>query len=595
MESITEINLQALQADRDYQQSPQNWEELIFYFLLVDRFSDGREGEDSAPQGAAEDADEILRDKQLEAAWHEHSERRNGGNLSGLMSKLDYLQQLGITALWISPVFKQPAFEDSYHGYSIQNFLEIEPRLGTREELKELVRQAHQRGIYVILDIVVNHTGNVFTYDTPEVPWTGEVYPIKGFNAPSGKPEIPPNSQDGDAVRPRELQVPETFSRKGYITDWEHYPEYIEGDFFSLKNVSTGTGEGEDFHPSEALKIITECYKYWIAYADIDGFRLDTVKHMYPEATRYFATEIHEFAHTLGKNNFYIIGEITGGFDFAVEMQKRTGLDAALGLNRIPESLEQAAKGYGSFSDYFSVFSNSPYADEDENRWYRNNVITMFDDHDMVTQSEHHKARFCADAQTAPLLLNALCINIMTMGIPCIYYGTEQEFDGSGDHDKFIREAMFAGPFGAFRSSGKHYFNQGSFIYREFSKLAELRRSFLPLQYGRQYIREISYDGTAFYVLEKSGKKRFAGVYGWSRIYSSQEIVIAVNTDLEADHTVRISIDVELHGDSDTFRELYRSDGKDLSVFGIEAFEDRRAVQIRVPAHGCVILGNSES
>ncbi len=603
MNTISDIHLPDISRGRKYTPSPQNWEELIIYFLLADRFSDGNEqgyidagGREVSsgnipPYSAPEDFDMILKDKVLEETWYAFSEKRNGGTLQGIHSKLGYLKRLGISALWISPVFKQPEFEDSYHGYGIQNFLKIEPRLGTKEDLAELVRDAHEMGMYVILDIIVNHTGNVFTYESETVPWTGEEYQVRGFNTPEGKPDIPPNSQEGDAVGPKELQVLESFSRKGSITDWDNYPEYIEGDFYSLKNVFAGTGEGESFQPSEALKIITECYKYWIAYADIDGFRLDTVKHIQADAVRYFSEEIHEFAHTLGKNNFYIIGEITGGFDFAVETQKKTGLDAALGLSRIPESLEQAAKGYAGFGQYFDIFRNSPVADEEENRWYRNNVITMFDDHDMVTQSEHHKQRFCADRGSSPLLVNALCMNILTMGIPCIYYGTEQGFDGEGDHDKYIRECMFGGSFGAFRTSGRHFFNENHPVYREFSRLAALRQEYLPLQYGRQYIREISYDGKAFEVPDKTGDERFSGVYGWSRIYSSDELLILVNTSLYQDHEVSAVIDWKLHEDGEFFQELYRPGEEELSgKVMVKTVGERKVLRVRVPEHGCVIL-----
>ncbi len=601
MERLSDIQWDQLTKNRTYTPSPGYWEDLIIYFLMVDRFSDGRERGYLDNQGAKVDSgtaeviteadiDENLKDDQKHTSWLDASEVRNGGTLKGVTSKIGYLKRLGITAIWISPVFKQPDFEDNYHGYGIQNFLQIDPRIGTSEDLRELVETAHDHGLFVVMDIIVNHTGNVFTYDADEVPYTGEEYPVKAFNAPSGAPEIPPDSDEGDAVRPRELQRVESFTRKGSINDWDAYPEYVEGDFYSLKNIHTGSGKEDAFQPSEALKVITQCYKYWIAFADIDGYRLDTVKHIHPDATRYFINEIHEYAHTLGKDNFYLIGEITGGFDFAVETQQRTGLNAAIGLNRIPEALEQAAKGYGDPGNYFGIFKNSPYADEDENRWYRNNVITMFDDHDMVSQSGPEKSRFCADRDTAALLLNALCMNIFTMGIPCIYYGTEQAFDGQGDHDKFVRETMFGGTFGAFRTSGKHCFREDVFVYREFSKLASLRQELLPLRYGRQYIREISYDNSTYEIPEKIGDGRFTGVYGWSRIYSDSEVLVLVNTDLEISHQVWAVVDADIQQRGDRFIQRYLSSGEAGSQpVEVEVQEDRASVKVSVPAGGCAL------
>ena len=115
------------------------------------------------------------------------------------------------------------------------------------------------------------------------------------------------------AIWPKELQNPDAFTQKGKITHWDDYPEFLDGDFESLKDMHHGTGDVDDFRPSAALAAITQAYKYWIAVADVDGFRIDTVKHMEPGATRYFASVIKEFTMSIGKENFYLIGEITGG------------------------------------------------------------------------------------------------------------------------------------------------------------------------------------------------------------------------------------------------------------------------------------------
>jgi glycosidase len=87
-----------------------------------------------------------------------------------LTSKIGYLKRLGVTAIWISPIFKQVKFQDTYHGYGIQNFLEVDPHFGSRDDLKTLIKIAHQQGIYVVLDIILNHTGNIFSYDADRYP-----------------------------------------------------------------------------------------------------------------------------------------------------------------------------------------------------------------------------------------------------------------------------------------------------------------------------------------------------------------------------------------------------------------------------------------
>ncbi|HEV2931271.1 MAG TPA: alpha-amylase family glycosyl hydrolase, partial [Propionibacteriaceae bacterium] len=145
-----------------YFPSPASWPDEVVYFLLVDRFSDG-----------AEAARPLLDRTDLAAArpdgdgqpWRwdrwaaSGSDRYQGGSLTGVMSKLDYLRDLGVTTIWLSPVFRQRGHLDTYHGYGIQDFLDVDPRFGSRADLVELVRQAHQRGMRVMLDVIFNHSG----------------------------------------------------------------------------------------------------------------------------------------------------------------------------------------------------------------------------------------------------------------------------------------------------------------------------------------------------------------------------------------------------------------------------------------------------
>ena len=92
------------------------------------------------------------------------SDRYQGGSLAGVTSKLDYLQGLGVTTVWLSPVFRQRGHLDTYHGYGVQDFLDVDPRFGTRNDLVELVSQAHQRGLRVLLDVIFNHSGANWLY-----------------------------------------------------------------------------------------------------------------------------------------------------------------------------------------------------------------------------------------------------------------------------------------------------------------------------------------------------------------------------------------------------------------------------------------------
>ncbi|SEU11620.1 Glycosidase [Draconibacterium orientale] len=595
MKSINEIKLNQLTKNRTYFASPDSWEDQVLYFLMTDRFSDGKEKKENL-FNRAQDFENAMNNPKRKEKWFFHSDKWNGGTLKGIKSKLNYLKELGITAIWISPVFKQVAFEPTYHGYGIQNFLEIDPNFGSREDLQELTREAHKNGMYILLDIILNHAGNVFAYTDTDRIYQNICYPVKGFRNHKGEAVLPTENIDfstigpDDGVYPTELMHHDTFTRKGRIINWDNYPEYIEGDFLLLKNINLGQGDYTNFQPSEALRILCQCYKYWIACADIDGFRLDTVKHLEPGATRFFVNEIHEFAYTLGKNNFYILGEITGGLNFAVDTLKKTGLDAALGINQISDKLEETAKGYADPTEFFKLFKNSELLGEDEYRWYKDNIVTMFDDHDMVSQ-QAIKSRFCGDTNTGKLLLNALFLNLMTPGIPCIYYGSEQCFDGSGNIDNMVREAMFACNFGAFRSQGKHFFDTDHFVYRELKKIIALRKNNITLTQGRIFVRELSNDGKRFYIPAKNNEERFQGVIAWSRVFSSDEIVLLINCSIETAQTVYVTIDAHLNSTTDVFEIIYSSDENDLlAACSVYKHDKRKSIKVTVPQHGSIAL-----
>ncbi|MDD1621110.1 MAG: hypothetical protein LUQ11_06475 [Methylococcaceae bacterium] len=439
---LASLNLSQLTSGVAYYKSPTAWEDQVLYFLMLDRFSDNKEkgykdadgkaiSGGTTPLFKASDNKNAIQTTADEDKWREAGSKYVGGTIKGLKSKLGYLKRLGVSAIWISPIFKQVEFQETYHGYGIQDFLQVNPKFGSDQELKELVEAAHQQGILVILDIILNHSGNVFSYGESNPYWEGRVRGVSGFNDKTGKPTIPflrtdpakpaawPD-KDG-AVWPLEFQDPNYFTQKGYIKNYDYDPEFREGDFCDLKDLHHGYGTVDGYQASPALLSLIEVYKYWIAYADLDGFRIDTVKHMDDGATRIFGSAIHEFAQSIGKDNFLLVGEITGGRERAFDTLETTGLDAALGIDDIPAKLEFLVKGGSNPDDYFSLFRNSLLVGKDSHTWFRNKVVTMFNDHDQVGRA---KARFCADADKAKLVLNALALNIFTLGIPCLYYGT---------------------------------------------------------------------------------------------------------------------------------------------------------------------------
>jgi len=605
--------------NRPHHPSPAAWEDQVVYFLLVDRFSDGREDgyrdvngqvvAGATPRLTVADRGNAVTTPADADRWRSAGAGWVLGTLAGVTSKIGYLARLGVTAIWVSPVLRQVEGSGSYHCYGTQNFLEVDPHFGTTQDLQALVQVAHAHGIYVVLDVIFNHTGDVFAYD-PDRYWTPDghggqfldprwdvnPYRVAGFRDQGGDPTIPFAPVDPTTpppalagVWPAEIFHPATFTAKGRISNWDHDPEFREGDFLGLKDVRLGDGSTDDYRPSPALVALTRAYQYWIGQADVDGFRIDTVKHMDLGAARYVAAVLHEYAMSVGKENFYLIGEITGGRRRAYETLEETGLDAALGIDDIPDRLEYVVKGWRDPSEYFDLFRNSLQVHKDSHVWFRDKVVTVYDDHDQVRKGSH-KARFCADAEGPRLALAVLALNVTTLGIPCIYYGSEQALDGAGDNDRYIREAMFGGEFGPFSSRCRHVFDEGHPLYREISTILALRRrpEFIGLRRGRQYLRPISGDGIHFGL-----PRRFAGrmlsVVPWSRIFLDTETVCAINTDPAAARTAWVTVDAGLHRVGNLLTCHYSTDPGQTGTS--EAVEARNgcAVRLTVPPGGFVV------
>jgi glycosidase len=615
--SVAEIDFAAL-TKRKYTPSPDCWSDQVLYFLMLDRFSDGnergghRDGQDQlVTTGSTRLATSDDVGLALYEDWLTQGDGWQGGTLQGLKSKLGYLRRLGVTAIWISPVFKQVAFEPTYHGYGIQNFLEIDPHFGTREDLRDLVNEAHRQGIYCILDIILNHAGNVFGYRDvryrsrtgegdwiPDARWDGQPYRVEGFHDRDGRPTLPfeppdPAALDAawpdGAIWPRELQSPGNFMCQGRISNWDFYPEFHDADFFDLKKLNLQvdwSGKYPKYSPT--LRSLIYCYMYWVAYADIDGFRIDTVKHMGQEPTRMFCAAIHEMAQSLGKERFLLAGEVTGGRHLAWSMVDSTGLDAALGIEDIPGRLELMVKGLIEPGEYFGLFRNSELDDHGDFAWFGQHVVTMFDDHDQVRKGDQ-KRRFCGITDFRSLVFNALAVNLTATGIPCIYYGTEQGFDSGGrpcPDDKVLRENMFGGRFGGKRSQGVHFFDEDTKLYKAISRLAELRRNSIALRRGRQYMHDISGDGLHFGPPAKFGD-RLQTLVAWSRVMADNELLVVFNTDEVERHEVYSTLNPNLRREGDELR-LLLSYTPELGVEPVES-PSHALPTLKVVRHGNVL------
>jgi len=526
-----------------------DWRDEVIYQLMVDRFANG----------------DVSNDYNVRASspgdYH-------GGDWQGVIDKLDYLEGLGVTALWISPVVKnveEDAGFASYHGYWTQDFKSVNPHFGDIAKLREMVKACHERGIKVILDIVANHVGQLFYYDingngNPDdtlygsgtrgpLSRTSEWDPdfdergIQGTNSGGEYGQAPirwiymPDINRTPPM-PEEFQNENWYNRKGRVTVWGreiaacqmagHWDdtcnssdwwgncapcwEYVrlqevEGDFpGGLKDLNTKL--------PEVQKALTEVFKFWMEEADFDGFRIDTVKHVEHEFWQYFCREIRAHAKAIGKENFFMFGEafdgndeLIGSFTKNAEMdsvfyfsQKFQVLDGVFKYNaptRNIENLMTARKiNYGN-----EPVENGPVDSEGRGLTPQQLLVNFMDNHDV--------ARFMYDNDDITTLHSALFFLFTTDGIPCLYYGTEQEF--SGGNDPANREDLW--------TSG--YDTEGR-TYMHISRLAAMRREVEPLSRG---------DLTIRWSTDHTGDEADAGIFAFERTYDGKRALVVINAN----------------------------------------------------------------
>ena len=521
--------------------SPADWRDGWIYFAMVDRFDNP-----AAPP----------RHLPFDAPFGGFQ----GGTIEGVRQRLAYLQALGAGALWITPVLKNVPFVDgvpndgAYHGYGIQNFLAVDPRFAQDEanadaELRRLVDDAHARGMYVVLDVVLNHVGDVFAYDAGSVGAHSDAPQEIRWRDAHGVPRADWTTEDAigptppldAAVFPDELRHDRAFRRQGAPAAGG--PDTL-GDFGSLKQLVTS-----DASVADAL---IRAHQYAIARWDVDGFRVDTLKYLDRDFARTFGNAMREFALSAGKKNFFTFGEVYDdepevarfvGRNTSDADQQVVGIDAALDFPLFFK-LPAALKGMLAPSEIAAVYQRRKDVERqtvsshgEATRFF----VTFVDNHDQrerfryVDPADPHRY----DAQVTMALATLFALP----GIPCVYYGTEQGLAGRGPADQFVREALW-GKRDAFDLS--HPFAAA------LRALSELRRRTPALRYGRFYFRPVSGDGAHF------GVSPFApGVLAFSRILNDREIVVVANTSAEDAFVGEVIVDATLHAAGSSLAVLW--------------------------------------
>jgi glycosidase len=530
--------------------SPEDWRDQWIYFLMVDRFNNPQNPPHFAP-------------------FDGEFENFQGGIINGVREQLDYLKQLGVGAIWLSPVLKNCQYRpQSYHGYGIQDFLQVDPRFASdpeaakanpeiaENELIALVDEAHARNIYVIFDIVLHHAGDVFEYilddgtHAPQTNWRKDPYTINWRDQDGhGRPDwtAPPTSPPPDAlVWPKELQNNDFFGRHGS-------GDGPGDDFESLKGIATGVQftdqEGFQYYP--VRNILIRAYQYIIAKFDVDGYRIDTLKFIEPEFAQVFGNAMREFAESIGKKNFFTFGEVYDNEDKIAGFIGRNvtqqgdlvGVDAALDFPLF-YLLPAVAKGLHAPSEVIDIFQNRKEVEKyiisshgEAGRFF----VTFLDNHDqnnrMFFSSPDDPTRY-----SDQLTLGVGCLFTL-QGIPCIYYGTEQGLHGSGDRREAVREALWGKP---------DAFNRDHPFYAAIERLAAIRERQPALRYGRQYFRPISGDGVHFGI-----STFYGGVLAFSRILNDREVLIVANTNTSRGWEGEVIVDLALNPKGSTYLPLF--------------------------------------
>jgi alpha-amylase len=464
------------QPGREYTASPKDWRDEILHFMLLDRF---------ARAGSVRTNGDV-----------KLGGSRHGGNLRGVIEQLDYLKNSGVTTLLLSPVTQNQA--ESYHGYAPVHLMAIDPHLGTMADFKALVREAHQRGLKVVLDWVLNHSGPVFEYKEGSQ-WRGL----------DGQPkEI---GEWTETLKPNDLKDPKHFTRRGVIDNWADGQQAVNGDFPpNYRHYASDKPE-----TAEAL---THIAKWWIQETDIDGFRLDAVRHVAPGFVPKFSKAIKEYAASIGKKNFFLVGE------------NSTGVDSDLVPHLTTDGMDSAF-AYPSYRrETYALHSQAPTRVLEDSMHRTNQALGPLADRLLRFIDNHDVYRFLRLGEPEAQLKVALAYLLFSIGIPMTYYGTEQGFRQDTDRldpegpahpaDPRNREDQFAdGQFKSDSSKGDK-FDQANPTYKFLKQLADVRRAYAALRRGTEWVRWSDADR--------------AGIFAFSRIYEGKEVVVVLNFSKEA-------------------------------------------------------------
>jgi len=429
---------------------------------------------------------------------------RHGGDIQGIIDKLDYLSELGVTSLWINPLVEND-MEISYHGYAATDFYKIDPRFGSNELYKELVRKSHQAGLKIIMDHVSNHLG-------VHHPWIANLPTKDWLNGSLDDHE-------------------NTTHKKRALSD-------IHADSLLINNVQNGwfidaMPDLNQKNPYLANYIIQNTL-WWIEFAGIDGIREDT----YPYADLQF---LGNWAESIFNQypKFNIVGEV-----WIHDSAYLSTYQAGSFFPKDFDSHLPSVTDFGLFEAFGRVFNRNQSIEEFYNFLGRDFLYP--DPYNLVIFLDNHDVMRTIDLVNGDIRRFKMALQILmtTRGIPQIYYGSEIGLKGGNDHGEIRRD--FPGGFPndkrtAFESEGRTA--EENEIWQFLKNMIEMRKAHKALSMGKLnhfpvynefYIYFRAYEDEKIMIIANNkAENREIELMGLERFLSTDDILENLKTGIK--------------------------------------------------------------
>ncbi len=477
-----------------------------FYFVMTDRYANGSTANDRGSAGPAGGLAFGGNDPTDPGMFH-------GGDLVGLTRNLDRIKRMGFNALWITPPFVNRAVQGGsagYHGYWILDFTQIDPHLGTAAQFDAMVKRAHALGLKVFLDIVMNHTADVIRYRSGDYSFSAT--PKPDAYIPAGMEQV---------KSPAWLNDLANYHNQGNITDWGNQTQLQQGDFYGLDDIKTEN--------QVVVDGFAQAYGDWILKYGIDGFRIDTARHVDPQYFNRWVPALVDYVRTHGRpdfavtSNFDMFGEVaTADPVFDSMFVRNNGLASLLDFplqDSIVTYLKQqsaaAVRDTLGYDDFYNTGTSE--------------TGTVANAYSLATFTGNHDmgriGYLLGSLASVPRVEIATALTALLRGAPVVYYGDEVGMVGVGG-DKEARQDMFPTQVASWRTQrrlGSKPIGKGSSLTA--AALANPIARFITAVNGLRTRYPALRDG-ALVVRAADG-----GVLAWSRIDGAdrREFVVVTN------------------------------------------------------------------